>query len=385
VKINYRNMRKRTFVYLIIILLIPILIYALSNKKNHEHIPVHPFADSNEDTLAVKKLIEEDTLLTITGVGDIMLGTNYPSKFYLPPNNQCLLDPIDSFLINADVTFGNLEGTILTKGGIPKGCRDPSKCYVFRMPNHFINCLVSAGFDILSLANNHSGDFGLTGRKNTVRLLDSAGIKHAGLITHPVSIFEKDGIKYGFCAFAPNSGTCDIRNIPQAQQMVQDLEKVSDIIIVSFHGGAEGSKYQHVSRYTERFYGENRGNVYDFAHKMIDAGADVVFGHGPHVTRAIDIYKNRFIIYSLGNFCTYHRFNLSGPNGIAPIIELKLDKNGSFVKGKIIPVFQPGEGGPILDRQKRVVTKLQELTSADFPEVGVKIDDEGNISYRSDQ
>ncbi|MFC1734220.1 CapA family protein, partial [candidate division KSB1 bacterium] len=340
-------------------------------------IPVE--ANKNPVVLGVES--KTDTLLTIVGVGDIMLGTNYPSKIYLPPNNQCLLDPVDSFLIQADVTFGNLEGTILSRGGTPKGCRDPSKCYVFRMPNRYINCLVSAGFDFLSLANNHSGDFGSIGRNNTMRLLDSTGIKYAGLISHPVSVFEKDGIKYGFCAFAPNSGTCDIRNIPKAQQMVRDLDEKCDIIIVSFHGGAEGAKYQHVTRSGEKFYGENRGNVYDFAHKMIDAGADMVFGHGPHVTRAIDIYKDRFIIYSLGNFCTYHRFNLSGPNGLAPIIELKVDKDGSFVKGKIIPTYQQGEGGPLIDPQKRVITKLQELTAADFPEVGVKIDDEGNITY----
>ena len=67
---------------------------------------------------------------------------------------------------------------------------------------------------------------------------------------------------------------------------------------------------------------QNRGSVYRFAHEVVDAGADVVFGHGPHVTRALEFYRDRLICYSLGNFATYRRFNLSGPNGIAPIVKV---------------------------------------------------------------
>ena len=59
-------------------------------------------------------------------------------------------------------------------------------------------------------------------------------------------------------------------------------------------------KYQHVTREREYFYGENRGNVYEFSHAMIDAGADMIFGHGPHVARAIEVYKNRFYCLQLG-------------------------------------------------------------------------------------
>ncbi|KKK93514.1 hypothetical protein LCGC14_2692140, partial [marine sediment metagenome] len=65
-----------------------------------------------------------------------------------------------------------------------------------------------------------------------------------------------------------------------------------------------------MTRESEIYLGYDRGNIYEFAHMVVDAGADVVFGHGPHVTRAAEIYKDRFIIYSLGNFCTYRRFNL---------------------------------------------------------------------------
>ena len=152
-------------------------------------------------------------------------------------------------------------------------------------------------------------------------------------------------------------------------------------MIVSFHAGAEGAKHQHVTRQTETFYGENRGNVYDFSRKMIDAGGDVIFGHGPHVTRAIDIYQDRFIAYSLGNFCTYGRFNLRGVNGIAPIVKIKTDSSGKFLAGQVIPIVQPGAGGPKFDSKNRAIKVIQDLTQKDFPESQLSIDDSGIISY----
>ena len=72
------------------------------------------------------------------------------------------------------------------------------------------------------------------------------------------------------------------------------------------------------------FYGENRGDVHHFARSVVDAGADIVLGHGPHVTRAVEVYKNKFIAYSLGNFNTYGRFSLTGDKGIAPLLDIKL-------------------------------------------------------------
>ena len=115
------------------------------------------------------------------------------------------------------------------------------------------------------------------------------------------TMFEKDGIKYGFCAFAPNRGTVSINEISNAVNIVANLDSLCDIVIVSFHGGAEGSKHTHITRSNEIYLGENRGNPYKFARDVIDAGADIVFGHGPHVTRAIDLYKDRFIAYNMRN------------------------------------------------------------------------------------
>lgn len=322
--------------------------------------------------------------LTIIGVGDMMLGTNYPSKAYLPPNGGSdLLSDVRKILSDADVTFGNMEGTLFDGEGTPKTCNDSSKCYVFRSPASYVRHFDDAGFDVVSIANNHSGDFGPAGRKGTKAVLKNAGIAYAGLEdTDETAVFERDGIKYGFCAFAPNSGTCDIRKIEHAKAIVSYLKDKCDIIIVSFHGGAEGASNQHVPMKTELFLGEDRGDVNKFAHAVIDAGADVVFGHGPHVTRAIEVYKDRFIAYSLGNFCTYGRFSLTGPSGFAPIIKLTIDEEGNFQKGEIVPIYQDKTHGPRLDSQKRAITKIKELTKADFPNSDLEISASGIITRR---
>ncbi len=330
-------------------------------------------------------VVSNDTI-TIIGVGDMMLGTNYPaSPNYLPKNNNCntLLEPVIDILKDADVTFGNCEGVFSDDIRYVKKCNSPKNCYRFSMPESYAKCFVNAGFDVVSIANNHLGDLGAYGRKNTVKVLKENKIHFAGLTDYPSIIFEKNGVKYGFCAFAPNSGTCQITDIPKAKNTVKKLKEKCDIVIVSFHGGAEGRNHQHVTRKYETFLGHNRGNVYDFAHSVIDAGADIVFGHGPHVTRAIDIYKERFIIYSMGNFCTYRRFNLTGPSGIAPIIKLYVDKNGKFLKGKITPIYQDKMTGTKLDPQKRAISKIRQLTKKDFPEVEVNITNEGDILIRN--
>jgi len=325
-----------------------------------------------------------DKNIVITGVGDIMFGTTFPSARYLPYHNNPLIllgDLADSLAIS-DVTFGNLEGSFLDVGEPAKKCRDTTICYLFRMPERYAGALSVAGFDIMSIANNHFSDFGYPARKRTMQLLDSLGIEYAGLIEKPYSIFTKGSLVYGFCAFAPNAGTVSIINIPEAESLIRFLADTCDIVIVSFHGGAEGAEYQHVTRKEELSFGESRGNVYNFSHRMIDAGADVVFGHGPHVTRAIEVYKDRFIGYSLGNFCTYGKFNLSGPNGIAPVITLHVDPRGKFLTGRIIPVYQIYYGGVKVDPEKRVINKIRELTEQDFPESIIDISENGEISYK---
>jgi len=321
-------------------------------------------------------------IVSIIGTGDIMLGSNYPSDSSLPPHDgKELLRNVKDILRDADVTFGNLEGCFLDKGGTTKSCK--SGCYFFRMPERYVNYLVDAGYNLMSIANNHLGDFGPEGRKNTVRVLKEAGLNYAGLKdVCETSRFEINGVKYGFAAFAPNAGTVRITDIAYAKKLVSELDQDCDIVIVSFHGGAEGKSHTRVTKATETYYGENRGNVYEFAHAVIDAGADIVFGHGPHVARAAELYKDRFIIYSLGNFCTAGSFNISGISGYAPIVKVYTDKEGKFISGQIISARQLDKTGPVLDPQHLVAKEIKRLTELDFPQTPLTISEEGLIERK---
>jgi len=325
----------------------------------------------------------KDTLC-IVGCGDIMLGTNYPSSTYLPSGADCspILRPVHHILRSGDLLFGNLEGGFGNEGGTPKYCRDTTRCYVFRMPDHFAACLYDAGFDVMSVANNHVNDFGWEGRESTARMLDSMGIAYAGFVTHPWTIFEKGGVTYGFAAFAPNKGCMDMKDYRGAAEITTMLDSLADVVIISFHGGGEGKDHQHVVKGDEEYLGYNRGSVYRFAHGVIDAGADVVFGHGPHVTRALELYQDRLICYSLGNFATYRRFNLSGPNGIAPIVKVNVNREGRFLSGEVVPVYQPGQGGPRPDLRNRAIHKIIELNGADFPEQKLLISVDGSLTVK---
>jgi poly-gamma-glutamate capsule biosynthesis protein CapA/YwtB (metallophosphatase superfamily) len=338
----------------------------------------------SQDSIATKPLDTTQQIidtLTIVGVGDIMMGTNYPEDKLPPDNGAFLMREVEAVLQNADVTFGNLEGTLLDSGGTPKKCNDPKVCYAFRTPVRYVENFVNAGFDMMSLANNHAGDMGDEGRKSSMQTLEKAGILHAGQLNQKTTVFTKDGIRYGLAAFAPNSNCVPLNDLEGAIQIVKELADSTDIVIVSFHGGAEGAQYQNVPKTNELFYGENRGDVYKFSHALVDAGADIIFGHGPHVTRAVEVYNNRFIAYSLGNFCTYRGISVNGVNGLAPIIKVYTDKKGSFFKAQITPTYQTYATGVKIDPQKQVIKKIQELTKKDLPESPTHIDDNGLITY----
>lgn len=321
-----------------------------------------------------QKTIQEKDTFSFVGVGDMMLGTNFPDSKDLPPFPPAkLFKPVNHILKDADVTFGNLESSLMDSGELIKDCEVDSLCYAFRMPADYVSAFREAGFDLISLANNHSGDFGTAGRKQTVKVLDTSGIQAAGLNFLKTTSLEVKGKTIGFVAFSPNNGTPRIEKIAKAKDLVKELDEKSNIVVVSFHGGAEGSDHQHVTREVEKYYGENRGNVYKFAHSMIDAGGDVIFGHGPHVPRAMELYKDRIIAYSLGNFCTYAKFNISGVNGLAPILRVQTNERGAFIEGKIISARQKGEGGPHIDSRNRAAKKIRNLTKADFPKTPLKI------------
>ncbi|MGH9820288.1 MAG: CapA family protein, partial [Pyrinomonadaceae bacterium] len=268
--------------------------------------------------------------ITINAVGDVMLGSTSINDSFLPPNDgRDLLKPMIPTLSAADITFGNLEGPML-EGGTSTKCPPPPKpvpgqepepirCFAFRVPTRYGKYLKEAGFDVMSLANNHAGDFGNYGRSSTRKVLDSLGIKYAGSdrTKYSTAFLEVKGKKVAIIGFAHNNLVPNVNDLATAHQLVAAAKKKADIVIVSFHGGAEGEAAQHVPKETEVFVGEKRGDVYAFAHAVIDAGADLVLGHGPHVLRAMEIYKGHLIDYSMGNFATYGMFNLKGTQSLS--------------------------------------------------------------------
>ncbi len=337
------------------------------------------YPDSSKDSLSRSSF--RDTI-TITAVGDIMLGSNYPLPNGLPGVN--ILDKTTPILKeNSQLIIGNLEGTLFDSGGVAKRCNNPNLCFVFRTPFSYGEYLKNAGFDFLSIANNHSGDFGNYGRKATQKNLDSLKISYAGLLNEcEYAIKEKDGTRYAFIGAGHNGGLVSVKEYSAIKRIIKEVRNKADIVIVMFHGGAEGSAHQHVPKKREIYAGENRGNVYDFAHSCIDAGVDLVIGSGPHVTRAIELYKNKFIAYSLGNFATYGNFNLKGPNGVAPILKIKIDRNGNFISGNVISTEQTEDTGkgPSVDPDNKALNYLKELTKSDFPEGNLIITDNGEIN-----
>lgn len=321
--------------------------------------------------------------VTIAAVGDIMLGSTFPNESRMPPNDGAdELKEVTPILSAADIAFGNLEGPML-EGGVSAKCPPSStRCFAFRVPTRYGKYLKEAGFDILNLANNHAGDFGDYGRASTRQVLDGLGLKHSGSdkAQFATVTLEVKGKKITFVSFAHNNVSLNVNDVETARQAVSQAKKRSDIVVVSYHGGAEGTGAQHVPYNTEIFVGEARGNLRLFTHTVIDAGADLVLGHGPHVMRGMEIYKGHLIVYSLGNFATYGWFQLAAETALSEILEVKLGPDGKFISGKIHPVKQEGRGGPQLDELKRAIPLLRNLSNADFAGSAPKIADDGTVT-----
>lgn len=292
-----------------------------------------------------------------------MLGSTYPDARDLPPRDGAgLLDDVAPILKRADTAFGNLEGPLL-EGGTTK--KQGPRAFAFRVPTRYGRYLKDAGFDVLSLANNHASDFGEEGRRSTRRALDALGIRYAG-DKGSVARLDVRGRRIALLAFAHNPVSYHVSDLRTAARVTAQAKRDADLLLVSFHGGAEGSGHQHVPRGKERFLGEDRGDPRRFAHTVVDAGADLVLGHGPHVVRGMEVYGGRLIAYSLGNFATYGKFGLAGPTALSLILEVRLAEDGAFAGGRIHPVKQVRPGGPRRDPSGAVISVVARLSAADF-------------------
>jgi hypothetical protein len=169
-------------------------------------------------------------------------------------------------------------------------------------------------------------------------------------------------------------------DIPRAREIVRRLKENFDLIIVSFHGGAEGKGALHLSKGNEIFLGEDRGDVVQFSRSVIEAGADLVLGHGPHVLRPLEVYRGRLIAYSLGNFLTYGMFNLKGPNGIGVILKARLDlQTGEFIEARLVPLKLANGGLPEKDPEGEAIRMMKNGSPAFKSVQEVQIDLTGKV------
>lgn len=339
-----------------------------------------------DTAVAEQKAAVSDTVtLTMAFMGDIMMGTTFPDSIHgthLPAEGgKHLFDDARKVTERVDLAGGNLEGSFLDGPGRRRPMRNPKTYFVFRMPTAMVTNLTDAGFDFVGIANNHINDFGKPGRSSTMATLRGAGLPVVGLKDScETAIIERKGLKIGVTQYGHGANNLDVTNLDELRRVVKALREKADIVIVSFHGGAEGTSYLHVPHKSETYVGENRGNVEAFAHAAIDAGADVVFGHGPHVPRAAELYRDHIIFYSLGNFCTPYRMGIVGATGLAPIAEVKIDRQGRFVGGKIHSLRQHKGIGPRFDSSHEAAKLIRKLSAEDFPKSPLVIADDGTLS-----
>lgn len=287
-------------------------------------------------------VIYDQDFVTLLFSGDIMLDRgvkNSVNKNY-KGDYSALFEKL-GILKKSDIAFANLEGPASDLG------KDMHNLYSFRMDPSTIPALKGAGFSVVSVANNHMGDWGNSAFTDTlVRLKENeilyvGGGMNASEAEMP-AIIEKYGMKIGYLGFSdvgPNGMEVGadkagllLASNPRFDEIVQNASKQVDYLIVSFHFGDE-YKIKHNSRQEY------------LAHKAIDAGAKIVIGTHPHVAEDTEIYKNGFIAYSLGNFIFDQGFSVDTMQGM--LLEIKLNRDGNMsIKKDIVKLnkfFQPNQ------------------------------------------
>jgi len=333
---------------------------------------------------------DADTVL-LSGVGDVIMGS-MPGD--LPPRGgDGFFDRVKEALA-ADVVMGNLDQPITVDTGrvkcsyttppstptnpSPKAVKS-SGCHQFYLPASYAKHLAAGGFDVVSLANNHTNDMGPAGLRNTRDALDAVGVKHTGAVGQ-ITVVEAKGIKVAVLGFSVYSWGQNLNNIPAAVELVEKANAQADLVVIQMQGGAEGADKTRVPNGHEIFLGEDRGDLIKFTHAVIDAGADVVFGHGPHVMRGMEFYKGRLIAYSLGNFCGYGVLRGNGYLGVGGVLKVKLHKDGTWAGGTLVPTEMVDNGYPAPDSDKRALNFVDKLSRDNFSSTAARIAGDGTIT-----
>jgi poly-gamma-glutamate capsule biosynthesis protein CapA/YwtB (metallophosphatase superfamily) len=302
--------------------------------------------------------------VTLQWVGDIALS----AQRGLPPGGLAhALEPVAPQLHDAQLTLGNLEGT-LSSGGTSKcgaGSIGGRTCFAFQAPPSTARQLRRLGFGLLNQANNHSEDYGPSGRAQTLNALRAAGIAHTGLPGEITRLTVGD-VRVAALGFAPYSYDANLLDIPAAQALVRRARRSAAIVVVIIHAGAEGADQLHTPSGTQFYLGENRGNARAFAHAVINAGASIVFGSGPHVIRGIERYRGHLIAYSLGNFVGYHTLAGQGVLSQSAILRVTLSATGHVVAARWISI-RLIDGLPRPEPSERSAKLVAMLSREDFP------------------
>ena len=304
--------------------------------------------------------------VTLAAVGDTELG-NTPQ---LPPDPAAYFAPVRAALA-APIVFGNLEGT-MTSATTSKCSPRSTECYAFKVPTGYAQIYRAAGFTVLNSANNHAWDFGAAGVASTSAALSSAGIAQAGL-PGQIAVVHEAGLRVAFVDFAPYYNTNNLLETDSAASLIERARRQADVVVVYMHAGAEGTNADHVTRASESFYGENRGNPYAFAHAAIDDGADLVIGSGPHVLRGLEWYRGHLIAYSLGDFTNYYDFATAGNLELSAILHVTLSANGGFVAGRFTSLRLASDGQASVDPAGAAARFVNSLSRQDFAGAAVTI------------
>ncbi len=317
----------------------------------------------------------------VAAVGDIaLLGA--------PPGGGSSLFAGVGEILAGDVVLGNLEGTLST-GGVSK-CRPrdeedeqaASACFAFQAPPEIATHFAAAGFTVLNVANNHANDYGATGLQQTLDAVRAAGIEptgQAGSVAF-ATIRRSPSVRpttVAVLGFAPYAVANPLTDIDAAKEIVRRAGSRADVVVVTMHAGAEGADRAHVAPGAESYLGENRGDVVAFSHGVVDAGADLVLGHGPHVLRGMELYRDRLIAYSLGNFASHRALNTAGDTGISAVLTSTLAPDGRFLHGRIRPVLIASTGVPAPGGG--AVGRIRELSDEDFGAAAPRIRGNGQV------
>ncbi|MCU0524810.1 MAG: CapA family protein [Elainella sp. Prado103] len=357
----------------------PVATPSIESASTPTRSPIPPSANLPDPTSAT------EVAVTLKAVGDMIPGSNYSGAASLPTEagealnaeREFLFGNIKPFLGEADLLFGNFESTLTTH---PDSAKDTSQgmTFAFRTPPVYAQMLKELGFDVLSVANNHSMDFGEPGFADTIAHIEQAGMKAVGQKGQIVYTLANN-VPIAFIGFSYLPDHNLMHDLEAGGALVREAKQKAKIVVISVHAGAEGSDQVHTRNETEYFFGEDRGNLVAFARGMIDQGADLVLGHGPHVPRALEVYQDKLIAYSLGNFVGYKTLSTVGALGDSLILTAQLNAAGDFVGGRIIPVALTADGVPRLDDYFRSVVLIRNLTQQDFPATPITIDDMGYI------